>query len=93
MFQCSSLLAVSQKATDVVKWISLGAIALFVVILVITCIKGKRFSTTDIAYAGVCLAASFALSFIKVSPVQFGGSITLASFVPSLIYAYKAGPV
>ena len=32
-------------------------------------------------------------SFIKVSPVQLGGSITLASFVPLLIYAYKFGPV
>ncbi|MDE5788807.1 MAG: energy-coupled thiamine transporter ThiT, partial [Clostridia bacterium] len=47
----------------------------------------------EIAYAGICLALSFALSFIKVSPVQFGGSITLASFVPLLIYSYKFGPV
>lgn len=93
MFHCSSILAVSEKATNVVTWISLGAIALLVIILAATCIKGKRFSTTDIAYAGICLAASFALSFIKVSPVQFGGSITLASFVPVLIYAYKTGPI
>lgn len=93
MFHFSQLLAVSEKTTDVVKWVSLGVIALLIVILAVTCIRGGRFSTSEIAYAGVCLASSFALSFVKFSPVQFGGSITLASFVPLLIYAYKAGPV
>lgn len=88
-----SLLEVAQKTTDIVTWISIGAIALLIVIIAATCIKGKKFSTTEIAYAGVCLAASFALSFIKVSPLQYGGSITLASFVPLLIYSYKFGPV
>lgn len=89
----SLLTAVSEKTTDIVTWVSIGAIALLIVILAITCINGKKFSTNEIAYAGICLAASFALSFIKVSPVQYGGSITLASFVPLLIYAYKFGPV
>ncbi len=93
MLHFSQLAAVSEKTTDIVKWVSLGAVALLIVILAATCIKGKKFSTSEIAYAGVCLAASFALSFIKVSPVQYGGSVTLASFVPLLIYAYKFGPV
>lgn len=88
-----SLLAVSETVTDVVTYVSLGAIAVLIVALVLVCIFNKKYSTTEIAYAGVCLAASFALSFIKVSPVQYGGSITLASFVPLLIYAYKFGPV
>lgn len=88
-----SLLEVSEKTTDIVKWVSIGAIALLIVILAATCIKGRKFSAREIAYAGICLAASFALSFIKVSPVQLGGSITLASFVPLLIYAYKFGPI
>ncbi|MDE7439789.1 MAG: energy-coupled thiamine transporter ThiT [Clostridia bacterium] len=93
MVHFSQLLAVSEKTTDIVKWVSLGAVALLIVILAATCIKGKRFSTAEIAYAGVCLAASFALSFVKFSPVQYGGSITLASFVPLLVYSYKFGPV
>ena len=92
MFQ-SQLLAVSEKATDIVTWVSLGAIAVLVIALVLICIFNKKYTTTEIAYAGVCLAASFALSFIKVSPVQYGGSITLASFVPLLIYSYKCGAV
>jgi len=89
----SLLTAVSEETTNIVTWVSIGAIALLVVILAVTCVANKKFSTNEIAYAGICLAASFALSFIKVSPVQFGGSITLASFVPLLIYAYKFGPV
>lgn len=84
---------VSEKTTDIVTWISLGVIAALIVVLVLISIFNKKYTSNDIAYAGVCLAASFALSFIKVSPVQYGGSITLASFVPLLIYSYKSGAV
>lgn len=87
------LLAVSEETTDIVTYVSIGAIAILILILAAACIRGKRFSTNEIAYAGVCLATSFALSFIKFSPVQYGGSITLCSFVPLLIYAYKFGPI
>ena len=93
MLHFSLLAAVSEETTDIVTWVSLGAIAALIITLVLICIFNKKYTTTEIAYAGVCLAASFALSFIKVSPVQYGGSITLASFVPLLIYAYKFGPV
>ncbi len=89
----SRLLEVSKETTDLVTWIAIGAVALLIVILAVTCVCNKKFSTNEIAYAGICLAASFALSFIKVSPVQYGGSITLASFVPILVYAYKFGPI
>lgn len=84
---------VSEEATNVVTWITLGVIAALFIVLVCVSIFNKKYTSNDIAYAGVCLAASFALSFIKVSPVQFGGSITLASFVPLLIYSYKFGAV
>ena len=93
MFHFSLLAAVSEKTTDIVTWVSIGCIAALAIVLTLLCIFGKKYSTREIAYAGRCLALSFALSFIKVSPVQFGGSITLASFVPLLIYSYKFGPV
>lgn len=85
--------AVSEKTTDIVTWITLGVIAALFIVLVCISIFNKKYTSNDIAYAGVCLAASFALSFIKFSPVQYGGSITLASFVPLLIYAYKFGAI
>ncbi len=48
------------------------------------------FETRALAYAAVCIAASFVLSFIKFE-MPFGGSITLASFVPIIIYSYVFG--
>lgn len=93
MFHFSQLAVVSEQTTDIVTWISIGAIALLAVVLAVTCIVGKKYSTSEIAFAGVCIASSVTLSFIKVAPVQYGGSITLARLVPPLIYAYKFGPI
>ncbi len=91
-----SLLEVSAKATNVVKWISVGAV---VVLLALIGLFGffqqkntARYDAKRIAFAGVCVASSFVLALIKFKPVQYGGSITLASFVPILIYAYVYGP-
>jgi thiamine transporter len=76
-----------------VKWISVGGVAL--VLLVIGLISflqnGKKVEAKRVAFAGICAAMSFALALLKVSPVQYGGSITLASFVPIMIYAYAFG--
>lgn len=88
----SVLLDVSQHVTDVVMWISVGAVVLLLGVIALICIKGKRrYDAKHIAAAGICVSLSFALSYAKISPLQYGGSITLASFVPVLIYAYVYG--
>jgi len=88
-----SLLEVSEQTTNVVKWISVAG-----VIIVLLCIaliaflqNGKKLDAKRIAFAGICVSMSFTLAVLKVSPVQYGGSITLASFVPIMIYAYVYG--
>ncbi|MBR2375046.1 MAG: energy-coupled thiamine transporter ThiT [Clostridia bacterium] len=88
-----SLLEVSEKTTNVVKWLSVLG-----VVLVLGCIaligfvnNGKRFDSKKLAFAGICVSMSFTLAVIKFSPVQYGGSITLASFVPILVFAYVYG--
>ena len=87
-----SLLEVSEKTTNVVKWISIGAIlVLFAVIFLIRLIGEKRYDAKRLAFAGISVAMSFTLALVKFKPVQYGGSITLASFVPILIYAYFYG--
>ncbi len=87
-----SLLEASEQATNVVKWISVGAIlALFAIIFLIRSIGQKRYDAKRLAFAGVCVALSFTLALIKFKPVQYGGSVTLASFLPILIYAYVYG--
>ena len=93
MFLSTLLAAVSEDTTHIVTLISFIALAVLIVVLLLLSIFNKSFTTTEIAFAGICLATSFVLSFIKVSPVVYGGSITLASFVPLLIYAYKFGPI
>ena len=88
-----SLLEVSEQATNVVKWISvIGVFLLLGVITLVSWLRKKTIDTKRIAFAGVCVSMSFVLAVIKFSPIQYGGSITLASFVPILIYAYVFGP-
>ena len=87
-----SLLEVGAHATNVVKWVSVGAIAALLVIVAFIGFGKNRFDAKRLAFAGICVAMSFVLAFIKVKPVQYGGSITLASFVPILIFAYVYGP-
>ena len=90
-----NLLAVSEQATEAVKWISVGAcIALLAVIAAIGFFRrteNGRYDAKRIAFAGICVASSFVLALIKFKPVQYGGSITLASFAPVLLYAYVYG--
>ncbi len=93
----STLLAVSDKATNAVKWISVAAVALLLALIAAVGIFRKngrtKYDAKRIAFAGVCVSMSFALAFVKVTPVQSGGSVTLASFVPILLFAYVYGPI
>ena len=90
-----SLLEVSEQTTNVVKWISVGAVVLILAVIgfigMAKTNEKRKLDTKRIAFAGICVAMSFVLALIKFKPVQYGGSITLASFVPILIYAYVYG--
>lgn len=89
----NNLLEVSGHTTDIITYITIGVLALLAVIVAAVCIgnRKKKFDTKSLAFAAICLATSFVLSFIKITPVPSGGSITLASWVPVLIYAYAYG--
>ncbi|MBQ9734697.1 MAG: energy-coupled thiamine transporter ThiT [Clostridia bacterium] len=58
-------------------------------------ILGKKdkggFSTRSLALAGVCIALSFALSYIKLWEMPQGGTVTLASMLPIMIFSYIYG--
>lgn len=87
-----SLLEISEQTTEIVKWISVAAaIVLLGIIGIVSLARKNRRDTKRIAFAGVCVAMSFTLAVIKFSPIQYGGSITLASFVPIILYAYVYG--
>ena len=95
MFLYPTLLAVSEQTTEIVKWVSIaGVIVLLAALVLLGYFSGgnsARPAAKQLAFAGVCVATSFSLALIKVSPLQYGGSVTLASFVPILIYAYAFG--
>ena len=65
------------------------------VALVTAFIVGKKggfyFDTHAISLAGICVALSFGLSFIKIWRMPQGGSVTLVSMLPIMIYSYVYG--
>lgn len=53
--------------------------------------RGTASQTKQIAYAGVCISLSFALSYVKFFSLPQGGSVTFASLLPLMLYAYMFG--
>ncbi len=51
----------------------------------------SAFDTRTIAFAGVAVALSFALSYVKLWEMPQGGSVTLASMLPVMLFAYVYG--
>ena len=67
-------------------------IAAIVLVAVFVGRNEKRgFDSKSISYAAVCIAMSFALSYIKPIDLPQGGSVTPASLLPLMIYAYIFG--
>ena len=79
-------------ATEVINILTIVVLALLIVICLVVCVTNKKNpqTTKSIVYGGACVAASFVLSFIKIS-MNYGGSITLSSMLPLFIYCYVFG--
>lgn len=71
------------------------AVLLVLMLVVFAFVFGRKnkkpFSSHSIALAGICVSLSFALSFIKLWDMPTGGSVTLVSLLPIMIYAYIYG--
>ncbi len=72
----------------------IGAIA-FVAVLVLAAIvipkKKTPFTTREMAYAAVSVALAYALSYVRFFKMPQGGSVTLASMLPIMLFAYMFG--
>ncbi len=53
--------------------------------------NGSANNTRALTYAGICIAISYALSYIKIFDGPQGSSVTLASMLPIMIYSYIFG--
>lgn len=81
-------------------WILLGVFVLsFAVFVTINARKSKKtsapkpFNIKLLTFGGMCIALSFILSYIKLFSMPQGGSVTLASMFPILLFGFVAGPV
>lgn len=85
-------------------WLLIGAAALFVALITLALIGAKKQrarplpapragKTRALVYGALCLSLSFVLSYFKLFSMPFGGSITLASMLPLVVYASYFGPV
>ena len=50
-----------------------------------------EFDSKSVAYAAICIAMSFALSYLRIVRMPQGGSITLASLLPIMLYSFMFG--
>ena len=71
-------------------WIALGLIVAFGVVLMCFTTKVK-WNAKMLAYAALCIAISFVLSYIRLLKMPQGGSITPASMLPIMMFAYAFG--
>lgn len=86
-----SLLSVSEKTTEIIKWISVGAVILLLAVIGFIGGSNKKHDAKKLAFAGICICVSFTLAVIKFKIFASGGSITFASFVPVLVFSYCYG--
>ena len=72
-----------------------SAVVLIGVILFLGIFFGRKdkkgFDSKAIAYAAICIAMSFALSYLRIVKMPQGGSVTIASLLPLMIYSYMFG--
>lgn len=72
----------------------ISAVILVTILVVFALIVSKRkggFGTFELAYAGITIALGFALSNVKFFKLPQGGSITLASMFPIMLFSYMYG--
>ena len=71
------------------------SVALVLLLIALTFIfdrkSSKENNTKSLTYAGICIAVSYALSYIKLFDGPQGSSVTLLSMLPILLYSYMFG--
>ena len=76
-------------------WLYVSSILVIAVIVTLGIILGKDYKneadSKSVAYAGICIALSFALSYLRIVKMPQGGSITVASLLPLMVYSFMFG--
>lgn len=85
------------QETPSMIWVCLS---IFLIMLVLNIIikttnkqsVGPKLTTKTLAFGGMCVALSFILSYIKLFEMPQGGSVTLVSMLPVMLFAFVCGP-
>lgn len=77
---------------DTIGIITIATISVIVIALILIGIYGKNriANTKSVTYGAICVSLAFTLSFVKIE-MAFGGSITIASMLPLIIYTLIFG--
>ena len=75
-------------------WIAIAALVALAVILIAVSRKGQKWSAKMIASGALAIALSFVLSCIRLYRMPTGGSVTLGSMLPLMLFSvsYGVGP-
>ena len=75
-------------------WITIITMVVLVAIMIGMSVSRKTWTAKSMAYAALSIALSFVLSYIKMFEMPQGGSVTLASMLPLMLFAaaYGVGP-
>ncbi len=74
-------------------WIALFALVALAALLLIVGGKKAKWSASTIAFAALAIALSFLLSNIRLYRMPQGGSITLVSMLPLMLFSYAFGVI
>ena len=72
-------------------WSILFGLIILGIVLYIMTHNRRKWSTRMMANASLCIALAFILSYVKLYEMPQGGSVTLASMLPLLMFAYAYG--
>ena len=69
------------------------AAGLVLLVLVLVFLRRLKLDTRTLVIAAMCITISFVLSYVKFFTMPQGGSVTPASMLPILLFAWAYGPV
>lgn len=75
----------------VAGWILLAALGACAVVLFAIARNQRKWTPKMLANAAICMALSFVLSYIRLFKLPQGGSVTPASLLPIIAFAYYYG--
>ena len=75
------------------SWITVGALAVLLAVGLYVSRRRVKWDARMLAKAAICVALSFLLGLIRLFRMPMGGSVTLASMLPLVLFTCAFGPL